>query len=167
MDNKKILPSLVCGFGAAVISTVPGVKNIGCCLIVPAAALISLFLDEKINHADPPIDLKKAVSFGILTGLVAAFFSTFFDLLLTFISHTNDYIDTLPQTESLIKSYNLGPLFDQTLKMLEAMAKQIKANGFSPLYTFMIFISNIFIDIIFGIIGGLLGMSYLNKRKNV
>jgi len=165
MDTKKILPSFVCGFGAAVVSTVPGIKNIGCCLIVPAATLIALFLDEKINHSDLKINLKKALAFGILTGIFAAFFSTIFDLLLTFISHTNDYVEALPQTESLIKSYKLDPLFDQTISMLDAMAKQIKVSGFSPLYTFMIFISNIFIDIVFGIIGGLLGMSYLNKRK--
>ncbi len=165
METKKILPSLVCGFGAAVLTIVPGIKNIGCCLIVPLAAFMSLFLDIKVNKSLPPIDLKKAFAFGILTGIFAAFFSTFFDVLITFISHTNDYIAALPQTESLMKTYGLtGPLFDQTITMLRSMAKQIQTNGFSPLYTFMIFITNIFIDFIFGIFGSLLGMSFLNKR---
>ncbi|MHB8579653.1 MAG: DUF4199 domain-containing protein [Ignavibacteriaceae bacterium] len=166
METKKILPSLVCGFGAAVLTTVPVLKNIGCCLIVPVAAFLSLFLDNRINKSLPPIDFKKAIAFGILTGIFAAFFSTLFDVLITFISHTNDYIDALPQTESLMNSYKLtGPLFDQTISMLRSMAKQIQTNGFSLLYTFMIFVTNIFIDLIFGIFGGLLGMSFLNKRN--
>ncbi|MHB1686202.1 MAG: hypothetical protein ACYCVH_02345 [Ignavibacteriaceae bacterium] len=166
METKKILPSFVCGFGAAVLTTVPGVKNVGCCLVVPLAAFTALFLDHKINKSLPPINIKKAIAFGILTGIFAAFFSTFFDVLITFISRTNDYVEALPQTESLIKSYKfVGPLFDQTISMLHSMANQIKLTGFSPLYTFMIFITNIFIDLIFGVIGGLLGMSFFNKRN--
>ncbi len=167
METKKILPSFVAGFAAAVISTVPGVKNIGCCLIVPFAVFLSLFLDEKVNHANHPILLKKALAFGVLTGLFAAVFSTFFDLIFTFLTKTNDYVEALPQTEALIRTYKLGTLFDQTISMLELMVKQIKATGFSLLYMIMIFISNIIIDSIFGLIGGLLSMSYFNKRNSL
>ncbi len=166
MDTKKILPSFVAGFAAAVITTVPGVKNIGCCLIVPFAVFLSFFLDEKINHANNIISFKKALAFGVLTGLFTAIFSSFFDLLFTFLTKTNDYVEALPQTEALIRTYKLGTLFDQTISMLELMVKQIKTTGFSLLYMFMIFISNIIIDSIFGLIGGLLSMSYFNKRKS-
>ncbi len=166
MDTKKILPSFVAGFAAAVITTVPGVKNIGCCLIVPFAVFLSFFLDEKINHANNIISFKKALAFGVLTGLFTALFSSFFDLLFTFLTKTNDYVEALPQTEALIRTYKLGTLFDQTISMLELMVKQIKTTGFSLLYMFMIFISNIIIDSIFGLIGGLLSMSYFNKRKS-
>jgi Protein of unknown function (DUF4199) len=164
MNRNLIMPSLVCGFGAGVLTTVPGIKNVGCCLVVPFAAILSLYLDIRLNHSDIPINFKKAIAFGILTGLFAAIFSTFFDVLITYIAHTNDFVDTLPQTESLIKSYKLGALLDQTMGILQQMANNIKTYGFSPFYTFGIFVSNSFIDSIFGLLGGLIGMSFINRK---
>ena len=76
MNSHKYFPPLVCGFGAAVISTIPGVKSIGCCLIIPVAAWLSLVLNEKINKVKPPVTAVNALFFGLLTGLFAAIFST-------------------------------------------------------------------------------------------
>ena len=60
MNSHKFFPALVCGFGAAVLNTIPGVKSIGCCLVVPVAAWFSLILDEKINKVQPPIPIQNA-----------------------------------------------------------------------------------------------------------
>ena len=50
MGFKKYSPAIVCGFGAAVFSILPGVdKAFSCCLFLPAATGISLFLYKKIN----------------------------------------------------------------------------------------------------------------------
>ena len=59
MTYKKYLPTLVCGFGAAVLSTVPGIKNFSCCLLVPAAAAFSILLDKKINQSNEKVQLSK------------------------------------------------------------------------------------------------------------
>ncbi|MCK7524986.1 MAG: hypothetical protein MZV64_48975 [Ignavibacteriales bacterium] len=61
MNFKKYLPTLVCGFGAAVLSTVPGIKNFSCCLIVPAAAAISILLDKKINNSNEKVLFRKII----------------------------------------------------------------------------------------------------------
>ncbi len=61
MIYKKYLPTLVCGFGAAVLSTVPGIKNFSCCLLVPGAAAISILLDKKINQSNEKVLLGKAL----------------------------------------------------------------------------------------------------------
>ncbi len=167
MDNNKFLPALVCGFGAAVLTTVPGVKDFGCCLIVPLAAVMSLYLDHKINKTELPVRGKKAVIFGLLTGLFAASFATFFDILITYIAHTNDFVTSLPQTEQMIQNSPIGDLLKQSLDLLKLMSTQIKTNGFSILYTVAMLISNMVIDSIFGILGGLLGMSFLNKRTKI
>jgi Protein of unknown function (DUF4199) len=165
MNSHKYFPSLVCGFSAAVISTIPGVKSIGCCLIVPAAAWLALVLNEKINKVKPPVPMSKAFLFGLLTGLFAALFSTLFDVIITFIMHTNEFVQTLPQTEAAVKGWNLGQLWDETSSLLHMMSTQIQTTGFSLIYTISIFFSNIIIDSIFGMIGGLIGMSIQNKRK--
>ncbi len=164
MDKKKVLPSLVCGFGAAVLSTVPGIKSLGCCLIIPLAAVLALYLDIRINKSDLPVTFKTAAAFGVLTGIFAAFFATFFDVLITYIAHTNDFVDALPQTEAMIRQYKLGAILDQTMQLLKMMSEQIKNNGFSAMYTFGIFVSNMFINTIFGFLGGMIGMSFINKR---
>ena len=72
MTTHKYLPSLVCGFSAAVISTIPGIKSIGCCLVLPAAAWFSLVLNQKINKAQPPVTPQAALFFGVLAGFFAA-----------------------------------------------------------------------------------------------
>ena len=158
---------LVCGFGAAALSIVPGLKAFACCLIVPVAAFFSLYLDQKINRSNSAVTSRKAVTFGLLTGLFASLFSSLsFDMLLTLITRTNDFVETLPNTESLLRGYNLGQIVEETIKALKVMAADIKNSGFSALYFIAMLFSNLFTNTIFGLIGGLLGMNYLNKRGN-
>lgn len=167
MDRKNLFPSLVAGFGAAVLTTVPGIKNFACCLIVPMAVIIALYLDIKINKTILPVTIKTALIFGFFTALFATIFSTFFDVLITYITHSNDFIQALPQTESMVRQYHLEVLLDQTMSVLKQMSNQIKISGFSLLYTFGILISNFIINTIFGLLGGLLGMIFINRRTQI
>ena len=165
MDYNKYLPSIVTGFGAAVLSTIPGIKNLNCCLIIPAAAFLSIYLYNKSTGNDSPIKLNKALSYGLITGLIAALFSSLFDILITFITHSNDLVVSLEQTEDMMRELNLGSLMDASMEIMSTMVKEIETTGFSALYTVMIIISNFFIFSIFGMLGGLLGMAVLNKRN--
>ncbi len=165
MDYNKYLPSIVTGFGAAVLSTIPGIKNLNCCLIIPAAAFLSIYLYNKSTGNDSPIKLNKALSYGLITGLIAALFSSLFDILITYITHSNDLVVGLEQTEEMMQELKLGSLIDASMEMMRTMVKEIEGTGFSALYTVMITISNFFIFSIFGMLGGLLGMAVLNKRN--
>ena len=165
MNYNKYLPSIVTGFGAAVLSTIPGIKNLNCCLIIPAAAFLSIYLYSKATGNDSPIKLNKALSYGLITGLVAALFSSLFDIFITFITRSNDLVVGLEQTEEMMQELKLGKLIDASMEIMGTMVKEIKATGFSALYTVMITISNFFIFSIFGMLGGLLGMAILNKRN--
>ncbi len=165
MNYNKYLPSIITGFGAAVLSTVPGIKNVNCCLIIPVAAFLSLYLYNKSTGNDSPIKLNIALSYGLITGLTAAFFSSLFDILITFITHSNDLVVGLEQTEEMMQELKLGALMDASMEIMRTMVKEIEATGFSALYTVMITISNFFIFSIFGMLGGLLGMAVLNKRN--
>ena len=164
MNFKKYLPAIVSGFGAAVLSTVPGIKNFSCCLLVPGAAAISILIDKKINNSNERVFLNKSLGFGFLTGLTATIFITIFDMLITYITKTNDFIQTLPQSEIIMQQWNLGPLFDDSLKMMKNAAHKIEKTGFSSIYLLMIFSSHFFINTIFGLIGGVFGMSLANRK---
>lgn len=164
MNFKKFLPTLVCGFGAAVLSTVPGIKNFSCCLIVPAAAAISILLDKKIRNTDEKVLLGKTLGFGFLTGLFATIFITAFEMLVTYFTKSNDFIQSLPETQIIMRQWDLGPMIDEPLKLIKSVAKEIQKNGFSFLYLLMIFSSNFIVNSIFGMIGGALGMSLANRK---
>lgn len=165
MILKKYLPTLVCGFGAAVLSTVPGIKNFSCCLIVPAAAAISILLDKKINSSNEKVLVGKSLGFGFLTGLFATLFITTFEMLLTYFTKSNDFIQSLPQTEIVMRQWDLGPMVDESLKLIKSVSKDIQKNGFSIIYLLMILSSNFIINSIFGMIGGALGMSLVNRKS--
>jgi hypothetical protein len=165
MNLKKYLPTLVCGFGASVLSTVPGIKNFSCCLIVPAAAVISILLDKKINNSNEKVLLGKTLGFGFLTGLFATLFITTFEMLLTYFTRSNDFIQSLPQTEIIMRQWNLGPMIDESLKLIKGVAKEIHKSGFSFIYLLMILSSNFIVNSIFGMIGGALGMSLANRKS--
>ena len=163
---KRILPSLVCGFGASVLTTIPGFKDFGCCLIIPTATYFALFLDMKINHSYEMIRPSKAVTFGLLTGIFATFFSTGFEILITYLLKTNDFVASLPQFNTTFKNYFQGPAFEQGLASLKKLEQEIVTNGFSPIYLISFFSINIVVNTIFGIAGGLFGMYFINKRYN-
>lgn len=166
MKSNQYLPPLVCGFAAAVISTIPGIRTVGCCIVIPAAAWFALILEQRINKAEPPISSKTALIFGLITGILAALFSTAFDVLITLVTHTNDFVESLPQTEVAMRNLNLGDIWEQTFTLLKNMSAQIQANGFSILYTVAILFSNLLIDAVFGILGGLLGRMIQNKKTS-
>lgn len=163
---KKVFPSLVSGFGASVLTTIPILKSFACCLLVPGAAILSLYLDKKINRNLDKIKIQKALYFGFLTGLFATFFITAFDLLITFITKSNDLIATLPQTEMLMRQWNISPMMDESIELIKQMAVDIETTGFSMLYSVMIFFSYFISNTIFGMLGGALGMAIFNRQTD-
>jgi hypothetical protein len=164
MSGKTYLPPLVAGFGAAVLTTVPGIREFGCCLIVPLAVFTALLLYKKALNGNTIISVKTSLFLGFLTGLFAALFSTFFDTIITFFTHSNDFVRTLPQTQEVLDSFNLGEAAKQTIDLMKGMADQITTNGFSLLYIIFILMSNLIVDSVFGLIGGLLGRIIINRR---
>jgi hypothetical protein len=166
--KNKYLPSLVTGFVAAVLVSIPLLKHVGCCVIVPFAAVYALILDVKLNKAELPIKGMHAFLFGIFTGLWAAIFSALFETIITLFTHSNDFVQELPGIENILRNQapaTFKQFIDQAILIYRHMAVEIETTGFSALYTFAILSTNIIIDIIFGIIGGFIGMNYLNKRN--
>ncbi len=162
---KKILPMIISGFGAAVLSVVPILKGFSCCIIVPFASVVALFLDLKVNKNLDKIKISKAIWFGFMTGFFVTIFFVTFDLIITLLTKRNDLVDSLPQSEIIINQMNLGDFADEPIKLMRSMAEEIRKTGFSMLYAILIFFSNFITNSIFGIIGGLVGMGIINKKR--
>jgi hypothetical protein len=163
--NKKYLPSLVSGFGAAVITIIPGFSSFACCFIVPIAAIVSVTLYKKSNPAILKIQTGSGVVLGLLTGLFAAVFASGFEIIITYITKSNDLVLALPQTESILKNMNLGAAAEDSIKLMKQMINDIQMKGFSFLYMILITLSNTLTFSIFGMLGGVLGTAIINRRN--
>jgi len=163
--NKKYLPSLVSGFGAAVLTIIPGFSSFACCFIVPIASVVSVTLYKKSNPDILKIQTGSGVVLGLLTGLFATFFASGFEIIITYVTKSNDLILAMPQTENILKDMNLGPAVEDSIKLMKQMITDIQTKGFSFLYTILITLSNALTFSIFGMLGGVLGTAIINRRN--
>lgn len=162
---KKYTATLVCGFGAGVLQIVPMVKSVSCCLILPLAVFFSLLLDQRATKIFSKIPMRKALLFGLFTGLFAAFFGSIFELLITFITKHNDIISAFPEVQKMIEGFPLSPeIKTEVIKIFQLIREEIIQTGFSPLYTFSVFVNNFIVNSIFGIVGGLIAAQIINSR---
>ena len=164
--NKKYISPLVVGLGAGVLTIVPVIKSLGCCLIIPIAAFVSLMLEQKASNDYSKLEIKKGILFGLLTGLTAAIFGTTFDFIITLITHTNDLVIAFPE---LLETLNNFPIAEETreevISLLAEVVESIKNYGFSPLYSLSFLFNNLFTNSIFGMLGGIIGVQILNSRN--
>lgn len=166
MKNNIYISPLIVGFAAGVLSVVPVIKTLGCCLLIPVAAYIALLLDQKANSDFTTLEIKKGVIFGLITGITAALFGTTFDFLITLITHKNDLVIAFPQ---LIENINEFPIDEATkqeiISLLGGVVESITNTGFSLVYTLSLLVNNFLSNSVFGILGGIIGVQILNSRK--
>lgn len=164
MIKNRYFPALVTGFAVGVLTTIPVIKSFACCMLVPAAGAASVFIDQKLNNFAYRITTKDAALFGLTAGIFAAIFTTGFEALITYIVGYNDLVLALPQMEQMISEFGLGGAMDEGIMILRQMAEDIENKGFSLFYTLYILASNLMIDAVFGILGGIFGMAVFNRR---
>lgn len=163
---KKYLAAFVVGFGAGVLHVVPVAKSLTCCLIIPLASFIAILLDQRANKITGVFPTRRGVILGVLTGLYAAIFGTAFDSLITIITKTNDIVVSLPELLNMINQFPVNETIKEEVSSLfNTIAEQIKTTGFSALYTISIFVNNLIVDVLFGLIGGLIGVKIINSRS--
>ncbi len=164
---KKYIATIICGFGAGVLQIVPFIKSFSCCLIIPAAAFLALLLDQKATKSNTAVPIKKAFLFGLLTGVFAALFGSFFELTITFITRQNDVITAFPEMQRMIENFPVSPeIKKEVLSLFQGVRNELMTNGFSLLYTFSVLLNNFVMNVVFGIIGALIGTQIINKRLN-
>jgi len=54
---------------------------------------------------------------------------------------------------------------EEVSSLFNTIAEQIKTTGFSALYTISIFVNNLIVVVLFGLIGGLIGVKIINSRS--
>ncbi len=162
---KKHLPALVAGFGAGVLQVVPVVKSFSCLIIMPLAGIFALVLYQKSNKIISPISTQKAVVTGLMTGVFAALFGSFFEILITFITKSNDLVYVVNDLYEFIDKFPVEETVKtQVIQLTENVVNSIKTTGFSLLYSFSVVVNNLIINPIFGTIGALIGLKFINSK---
>ncbi|MFZ1288615.1 MAG: hypothetical protein WAR79_00890 [Melioribacteraceae bacterium] len=164
---KKYLPALVAGFSAGVLHIVPIAKSLTCCLVVPIAAYFAITLAAKSENIIGNFNLKRGAMLGFLTGLFAAFFGSFFDIFITFLTRSNDILDAFNELNNMVDNFPVTQeIKDEVLNLMQNVADSIREKGFSSLYAISIIFNNLIVDSIFGLIGGLVGTKFYNSKKS-
>jgi predicted PurR-regulated permease PerM len=161
---NKYLPALICGFSAGVLLVVPVLKNTACCLIVPGAVIIALALYKKANNINRKILYKEAMILGLVTGFFAAFFGSSFDLLITFITKSNSFVEAVPEMEKALSEFSTNPFFSEVTNMMNQMAQEIQETGFSLFYALSIILNNFIFQTILGFLASLAGVQIVNRN---
>ena len=164
---KKLLPSFVAGFGAGVLQVVPLIKSFSCCLVIPAAAIIAIILEQKSRSDTGKIEMSRGLVLGVMTGIFAAAFGSFFEIFITLITKSNELVTSFNEFQNIINNFPLdNQIKQQVIDLFSNMVNDIKTNGFSLLYAVSIIGNNFVVNTIFGLIGGLIGTRIVNSRKN-
>ncbi len=169
--NTRFSPALVAGFAAAVLSTIPFMSFMSCCLIIPGASILALSFHFKIVGLYR-IKTKEAIIIGLTTGMFAALFMTAFDFLITYLTKTNNFSQSFTEAEKMFRSLlldnkSMTPAeFDMAMSPLRKMVYDINTTGLSAFYTATIFLQNLFGNSLFGSLGGIIGASLFKKKIN-
>lgn len=51
-------------------------------------------------------------------------------MILTYFTKSNDFIQSIPQSEIVMRQLDLGPMFDESLKLIKSVAKDIEKPDF-------------------------------------
>lgn len=164
---KKFLAPLICGFSIGVIQNVPIFGSFSCCILLPLAAYYSLILDQKANKNSDYIPYTKGLLFGFLTGVFAALIGSAIDITLTLIFKSNSFSMMVNDFIRTLQDFPLeAQLKKQMADMLIKAKEDIALHGFSFFYTFSMTIDQLFVNSIFGSIGGLIGVKIINAGKD-
>jgi len=162
MQSKRFLPALVCGFGVAVISIIPIIQAMSCCLFTPLAGGLGVYLVFKQSHLDEGFRLKssEAMIMGLLIGLISGVFDAVFQSVIIAVSKTNPVDDAIFIIKEYVKITDIPDI-------ILDMAKEIEEKRFSLMLTISIFLTNFIVNTIFAAIGGLIGISMIKRKFNI
>ena len=155
----KLVPALIGGGVMAILSTVPLVNlgNCFCCMwLLLGGALAVWFYQKDLPPGAPPLSAGDGALLGLLAGAFGALFSTLLNTLMTALG------GALPMARVL---ENLQEYRSDIAPEVEELFRGLGEAGFlSPLFIFAGLFFSLIIDGVFGLIGGLIGVSLFKKK---
>lgn len=151
--HDKLLPAVWGGVTIGILSGVPILNfiNCACCSGILIGGALSVYLYRRQIGSGPRIEMGEGASLGLLSGLFGAVLATLLSLLIQPFSQ-----DIIYQ----IQNYTHDPDIND---ILDNINPEMMARGF----TLLAFLASLFINSLFGLLGGIIGTGIWGKPKNV
>ena len=169
----KIKPAVIGGSIMAIISTVPylNMLNCLCCAGIMLGGIAAVYFYQKSLPVNaPPLKTK----YGVILGAFAGVFGAILETLITVFTikyfaqnyFDSAYIEIERSIDQLHENGSEIPLIlIQVQDTIASFAQEIAEHGFSFILTIIILVFNTFKDVLFGLLGGLLGVAILQKKN--
>ncbi len=160
---NRILPIIYGTTAMTLIAIVPvlNLVNVFCCAGIIAGGFIGVYTYwRQLHNSGLFLTTKDGGMIGILCGILSAIFVTGFGVLISLFSSTNPMLEVMKAFDDM--GFQMPP---GMMQYLEKFSTEFNEHGFSPTITIFSFITNIILYPLFGSIGAILGVSFLNKKN--
>ena len=156
----RLKPVIWGAFVMTSISILPVINfiNIFFCSGVILGGLAGVFMfNKQISGTDVKILQKDGAMIGVLSGILSAILVSGINLLIVLFSKNNPVIEAM----NLMKDISLPK---EVLDQMDKFSSEINKYGFSPTIAIFSLLSNLFLYPVFGLLGGILGVTIINKK---
>jgi hypothetical protein len=166
MNNPdRIKPIILGTMTMIILSVIPilSLINIFCCAGIVLGGVVGVAsYNKQLKSTNVKLLYKDGVIIGILCGILSAVVVTGVNLLTQMYSKVNPFIEI----KSLLESFtNIIP---EISNEIDRLAEEYNIYGYSPTLTIFMALTHIILYPLFGILGGILMVTILNKKnKNV
>ena len=160
---NKITPIIYGTIVMTLVAVIPllNLINVFCCAGIIFGGFIGVYTYWKqLHNTGMILTSKDGGMIGILCGILSAVFVTGFGLLISLFSNSNPMLDVMKAVDEM--GVQVPPEMTQ---YLEKFSNEFSEYGFSPTITIFSFICNLILYPLFGSLGAILGVSFLNKRN--
>jgi hypothetical protein len=169
---SKIKPAIIGGAVMAATSVIPYISmvNCACCAGIMLGGLASVyFYLRSLPPDEPPLQTKHGLILGAFAGIFGALIETFITVLIIKVL-SKSYFDQIyfeiekNITDMESKGQEIPNLLNQIQNALKMLTQEIAETGFSFLLTVLMLVFNTMKDVLFGLLGGLIGIAVLQKK---
>jgi len=163
INKIRIFSIFLSAFVMIFISVMPiiSIINLFCCAGIVIGGLIGVFyMDHKTKSINYSISFKDAGIVGALSGILSGIILSIITLAITIITRENPI-------DAGIKTFEeFGfQLPNDVLNQLQSFSEEYSKYGFSFRIALLNLLGNLIIYPIFGFLGGILAMSFINKKR--
>jgi hypothetical protein len=172
-SSSKVRAAVIGGAIMAATSVIPYLSfiNCACCAGIMLGGLLAVFFYIKgLPKDEPPLETKYGVLLGAFAGLFGALFETFITVMIIKIFSSeyfegiyNEFQKSIDQMES--NGQQVPAILTQVRDSFVLFIQEIKETGFSVVLTIVMLLFNTFKNMLFGLLGGLIGVYVLQRRS--
>ncbi len=169
---SKVKPAIIGGAIMAATSAIPYLSliNCACCAGIMLGGLASVyFYLRSLPPDEPPLQSKHGLILGAFAGIFGALFETVATVIIIKVL-SKGYFDQIYVeiqkniTDMESQGKDVPKLLTQIQDALTMLTQEISENGFSLVLTILMLVFNTMKDVLFGLLGGLIGIAVLQKK---